>query len=116
VDRVDFVAIKENPFRKRRFSGINMRADTDVTHLGNVDAHIFITPYIKGNPKTSVFRDPKGFFTGKSSFYTRKPKNRGIRPVGLCCTTNSLFLIRLFQSKGFFKMLNLEKAASGSNW
>jgi hypothetical protein len=44
VDGVDLVAIKKNTFRKSRFPRINVGADPDVPHLGNVDAHLVLTP------------------------------------------------------------------------
>jgi hypothetical protein len=46
VDGVDFVAVKQDPLGKGSFPRIDMRADPDIPHPGNVDAHfVFILLY-----------------------------------------------------------------------
>jgi hypothetical protein len=39
VDGVNFIAVKQNTLGKGGFPRINMRADPDIPHPGNVDAH-----------------------------------------------------------------------------
>jgi hypothetical protein len=61
VDSVNLVAVKENPLRKRRFPRVDVRADSNVTHLVHVDAHVY-SLLLQVFPKTDLrYRNPDIF-------------------------------------------------------
>jgi hypothetical protein len=39
VDLVDLFAVEEDPFRQRRLPGIDMGADPDIPHFGDICLH-----------------------------------------------------------------------------
>jgi hypothetical protein len=43
MDGVDLVAVKQNPLGKGGFPRIYMRADSNVPHLRNIDAHFVLS-------------------------------------------------------------------------
>jgi hypothetical protein len=85
VDGVDLVAIKKNALRQGGFSRIDVRANSNVPHPANVDAHFFLllrvrSTEIRSGTGKEVPSKNRAVFEQAVGFQAKAPQTAFLEP------------------------------------